>query len=218
MNQKSKKEIYRQKCIEKLKKNRGVKKRKLDKELNKRLSSIIDKINPQSLLLYTPLSFEPDITEIFKRYRGKKTIFVPFMEGKSFKMVKYRLPLHKKRFGIKEPSNSFFGLAKIDLAVVPVIGVDRDFRRLGFGKGMYDRFFAKLNYRPVVIFVQIKKCFIDEKITDIYDVKGDFLITPFEIKKIGDRNVVRNTGGKLCSHYWRCSRLFDSKKSGKKQI
>ena len=103
------------------------------------------------------------------------------MEGVSFKMVKFRLPLLKKKFGIKEPNNSLFKLAKIDIAIVPILGVDKNFQRVGFGKGMYDRFFNKLKYKPLIIFVQLDKCFINQNICDVYDIKCDYLITPKEI-------------------------------------
>ncbi len=62
--------------------------------------------------------------------------------------------------------------------IVPVVGVDGDLRRVGFGKGMYDRFYATLKRRPVVVFVQRKKCMTKERICDAYDIEADYYITP----------------------------------------
>ncbi|MCD8477422.1 MAG: hypothetical protein LRY68_05525 [Sulfurospirillum sp.] len=45
------------------------------------------------------------------------------------------MPLERKIFNIKEPKNSFAVKPKIDLAIVPVIGVDGALKRIGFGKG-----------------------------------------------------------------------------------
>ncbi|VUA74320.1 5-formyltetrahydrofolate cyclo-ligase [Campylobacter coli] len=75
------------------------------------------------------------------------------MQDKSLKIVKLRLPFIKKRFGVLEPMDSFLK-TKIDIAIIPVIGVDRELKRIGHGQGFYDRFFENLNYKPLVIFAQ----------------------------------------------------------------
>ncbi|MCW8954404.1 MAG: 5-formyltetrahydrofolate cyclo-ligase, partial [Sulfurimonas sp.] len=100
-----------------------------------------------------------------------------------FKMVPFRLPLKKKKFGIYEAGNTLRNIKKIDIAIVPIVGVDGRFQRVGFGKGMYDRFFAKLKKRPYIIFIQSEFCYTKEFICDDYDVTCDLIITPnFKIK------------------------------------
>jgi len=94
-------------------------------------------------------------------------------------LVKYRLPLKIKKFGVKEPNKSNRYNKKIDLAIVPIIGTDKTLRRVGFGKGFYDRFFEK-NHKNInkIVFVGREYCVSSEVITDDWDVKGDFYITP----------------------------------------
>jgi 5-formyltetrahydrofolate cyclo-ligase len=99
------------------------------------------------------------------------------MVGKSFKMVSYRLPLKKKKFGIYEAGNSYKIIKNLDLAIVPIVGIDKDFKRVGFGKGMYDRFFDSLDKKPYIIFVQLKLCKTSKSVCDSYDIQGDMLIT-----------------------------------------
>ncbi len=77
------------------------------------------------------------------------------------------------------------------MAVVPVVGVDGRLRRIGFGKGMYDRFFASLDTKPLTLFVQLSKCYTKEKITDSFDVQADIYITPEDIIFRGKTNVDR---------------------------
>jgi 5-formyltetrahydrofolate cyclo-ligase len=104
------------------------------------------------------------------------------MEGKSFRLVKYRLPIKLKKFGVKEPniSNNFY--KRIDLAVVPVIGMDSSFRRVGFGKGFYDRFFmGSGGIIEQVFFVGRRSCVYPKIITDDYDVEGHLYITPKQV-------------------------------------
>ncbi|BCD60230.1 MULTISPECIES: 5-formyltetrahydrofolate cyclo-ligase [unclassified Nitratiruptor] len=206
----SPKERFRNRCKEKLLQKPVS--RKLHKMLQANLQFILDALNPNNMLVFMPMAHEPDLLGFFAHLRRKKNIFVPFMQGQSFKMVKFRLPIKRGKFGIKEPSNSFFE-TKIDIVLIPVIGVDGDFRRIGFGKGMYDRFMAALPYQPIVIFVQTKECLIKERICDTYDVRGDFLITPKKIYIRGDSDVGRDFSRKFCSNHKRRCRIFTVEKN-----
>jgi 5-formyltetrahydrofolate cyclo-ligase len=147
---------------------------------------------------------------INKLKQKNKQIFVPFMEYLSFKMVKFSLPLKKKKFNIYEPKNKNKTKQKIDVAVVPIIGIDKNYKRVGFGKGMYDRFFDNLNYNPTIIFTQIYPCITLESVTDKYDIVADFLITYNLVCKNRRKNVDRSVGRFkfICNR-----RFFDSKKN-----
>lgn len=147
------------------------------KKIESTLEALIKDLNPKSILFYLPLQMEANISRLIFKLRREKEIFVPFMEGVSFKMVRFRLPLFKKRFNILEPNNSFFKNRNIDLAIVPIVGMDREFKRVGFGKGMYDRFFHRINYKPITVFTQRKLCFTSKTLTDDYDIQADFIIT-----------------------------------------
>ncbi|HBD8784203.1 TPA: 5-formyltetrahydrofolate cyclo-ligase, partial [Campylobacter jejuni] len=95
------------------------------------------------------------------------------------KIVKLRLPFIKKRFGVLEPIDSFFK-AKIDLAIVPVIGVDKNLKRIGHGQGFYDRFFENLNYKPHIIFVQSIDALSQNNLTQKHDISGKLYINPYK--------------------------------------
>lgn len=183
------KTIFRQNCLEKLKKspkhNRLYRNLKIESKLLKELK----KLKKKSLLLYTALPFEADTKKIIKNLRKKYKVFVPFMQGKSFKMVPFRLPLKKKKFGIYEAGNSLRKIEKIDIAVVPIVGVDGNLQRVGFGKGMYDRFFEKLKKRPYIIFMQSEFCFTKELVCDDFDITCDLIITPH--MKVQNKNMAR---------------------------
>ena len=152
----------------------------LDHRVNIGLKKIIDSMNIESVMVYIPLGMEVDINPLIKYLRAKGVnLYVPFMEGKSFILVKYRLPLIKKRFGIYEPKISRqYRKRDIDLAIVPIVGTDKTLRRVGFGKGMYDRFFENSSrYINRVIFVQRLFCINSSIITQEHDVASDLLIS-----------------------------------------
>ena len=151
-----------------------------DKKIIERLYRIIKESQAQSVMLYLPLKSEVNLYPLIKRLRReKKALYVPFMEGSSFRLVKYRLPLNKKQFGLKEPNDSKqYKVQKIDIAIVPIVGVDVTLRRVGFGKGMYDRFFEKENQNiKQTIFVARELCYSPEVITDTHDVSATIIVT-----------------------------------------
>lgn len=100
-------------------------------------------------------------------------------------MIPFALPLYKNKYNILEPKTKLFYPVKIDTAIVPVLGIDSSFKRIGFGKGMYDRFFSSLNYRPKVIFLSPKTIVSRYCISDWYDVCGDEFISNFCVLERG---------------------------------
>ena len=170
---------FRKSCIKRLEFTSLFLKYYKNKIIVKKLENFIKQSNSKNILLYIPLGIEVDIKPLIKSLRKtkNKNVYVPFIQGETFKIVKYRLPLHKKRFGIKEPNNSFFKAPKIDLAIVPVVGIDKLEKRIGFGKGMYDRFFANLNYRPTIVFTQLILCKSEKILSDNYDIQANYIIT-----------------------------------------
>jgi len=172
------KKKFRENCLKKLKNFPKHHKLYRDSLVLKLLSYELRAIKNKTILFYCPMPNEVDIFKILKKLRKTNNILVPFMVGKSFKVVPYRLPLYSSKFGIFEAKNSIKKNKKIDIAIVPVIGVDFNLQRIGFGKGMYDRFFAKLKKKPYTIFIQPKLCFTKEKICDNYDISCDVLLTP----------------------------------------
>jgi len=184
------KTVFRQNCLKKIKNSPKYNKIYKNAKINISLQKELKYLKNKKILLYIPLPSEADISKTTKLLRKKSDIFVPFMEGESFKMVPFRLPLKKKKFSIYEAGNTLKDIKKIDIAIVPIIGVDGNLQRIGFGKGMYDRFFAKLKKRPYIIFIQSDFCYTKEFICDEHDITCDLLITP-DIK-ILNRAMVRN--------------------------
>jgi len=170
------KKTLKQKCLKKFKKISFGKKIKINQKVIKKLEIIIRQRKAKNILIYLPLDFEVDLRPLIYKNRKKINFFVPFMQDISFKMVTFRLPFKKDKFNIKQSGKSYFRLFKIDLAIVPVVAIDNDFRRVGFGKGMYDRFFDALPYRPFIVFVQPTFCACNKKITFSYDIQGDVLL------------------------------------------
>jgi len=171
------KATFRKKCLKKIKNNTKHNKFYKDSLLNLKLFKELSDCRGKKVLFYYPLHFEADITKTMNKLRKRCDVFVPFMQGESFKMVPFRLPLKQNKFGIFEAGNSLKKINNIDIAIVPAVGVDMNLQRVGFGKGMYDRFFAKLKKKPYTIFIQSEFCYTNKSVCDSYDVSCDLLLT-----------------------------------------
>ena len=79
-------------------------------------------------------------------------------------------------FGNKEPDGEEYK-GNIDVIITPGVAFDRNKKRVGFGRGDYDRFFLKYpNAKKIAI--AFEEQIINEGIeTDKYDKKVDILIT-----------------------------------------
>ncbi|MBR8463669.1 5-formyltetrahydrofolate cyclo-ligase [Campylobacter sp. faydin G-24] len=143
------------------------------------LERLIKFSNSHKILLYIPLKYEVDVCKIRRKLSKKCQFFAPFMVGLSLKMVRLRMPFLVSKFNVKQPLGIKRSDVRLDMAVVPVLGVDGAMARVGHGKGFYDRFFSSLPYRPkMIVFVQAKDFYIEQIMTQEHDVCGEFYITP----------------------------------------
>lgn len=108
----------------------------------------------------------------FPRTEGETMEFYPVTSLKGFQ---------KGAFGIMEPVGDCPLKEEKPLILVPGLGFDRKCCRIGYGKGFYDRYFARFPAsRKVGVAYNIQ---IAEKIPrDIYDVPMDVVITEEVVK------------------------------------
>jgi 5-formyltetrahydrofolate cyclo-ligase len=86
------------------------------------------------------------------------------------------------KWGIREPADGrMVGPEEIDLVLVPLLCLDGDGYRVGYGKGFYDRFLSRC--RPDCVTVGLSYFPHIARIEDIreYDVPLDMCITPTEL-------------------------------------
>jgi 5-formyltetrahydrofolate cyclo-ligase len=178
-------------------------------QVNHHLLDLLHHLRGKRILVYWPFGFEADIRKTIGVLRAKNSLYLPFMDDVSFKMVPLRYPLERKSFGIYEPRFSNLKIKLIDIAIVPVVGVDRTGARIGFGKGMYDRFFPTLKSKPLTIFVQSSRCTSSLSLCDDYDVKGDLFVTPDGVRSSKDFHVKYSSRKRWLSHTRRGNRIFN---------
>ena len=153
----------------------GVDRARADKQIaDCVLSLLADKSN---VLVYNSFGSEADTQEIIQGLisHGKR-VFLPRVEGDKMVAVGYtgKEQLIKSSFGIQEPTGKPFE-GYIDAAVIPLLAVNRQGMRLGYGGGFYDRY---LTAQPSVIRLGTGYSFqmTDEEFADEWDVPLDAFV------------------------------------------
>ncbi|WP_121502602.1 5-formyltetrahydrofolate cyclo-ligase [Helicobacter pylori] len=150
----------------------------------------------QNILLYSPLGHELDIRPLILKLRQKnKRVWLPksIKKGTNFSkegftIVPFRLPL--RRLGwFDEPSLSRYYKLELDCIVVPILGMDTSFRRVGFGLGMYDRSLPPLLQlkRPLIVFVSRELAIANGVLTDAHDIEADLYMNARIVMKNNKR-------------------------------
>ncbi|MDD3108384.1 MAG: 5-formyltetrahydrofolate cyclo-ligase [Alistipes sp.] len=96
----------------------------------------------QHILLYWSLPGEVESHAVCARWAVDHAVYLPIMCGQTLELGRYTDPaaLCPARFGVMEPRNGVrIDPQQVDLMIVPAVGYDPQGRRLGHGKGFYDR-------------------------------------------------------------------------------
>ena len=91
---------------------------------------------------YYPYNYEIDILQILEKFEKKKfTITLPKIKKNSqmdFFQWSTNDPLSINKFGIPEPISEMVKYP--DVLLVPIVAFDKNFNRIGYGGGFYDRY------------------------------------------------------------------------------
>ncbi|GIX41112.1 MAG: 5-formyltetrahydrofolate cyclo-ligase [Leptospiraceae bacterium] len=154
-------------------------------KLLENLKAFLNKNSRDQIFAFYPINFEPPILDILDPLFS--TIYLPVIDfkNKQMKFAPYKfknqyLNYKINSFNILEPELTHIAIPKKeDIIIIPSLGVNSHFVRLGRGAGYYDKFFSdnknsllsiKISLLPEVL---TKLEFIEEK----HDLILDILIT-----------------------------------------
>ena len=133
---------------------------------------------------YYPYNYELDIINILKKFEKKNYIISLPKIKKNAQMDFFNWstedPLEINRYGIPEPFSTEIKYPNILL--VPLVAFDKNFNRIGYGGGFYDRYINKIKKIKKIITIGLAYSFqkVDKIQINKHDIKLDFIVTEKE--------------------------------------
>ena len=130
---------------------------------------------------YYPYNYEIDVLQILEKFEKKKFIITLPKIRKNSQMNFYQWsindPLAINEFGIPEPISKM--VKHPDVLLVPLVAFDKNFNRIGYGGGFYDRYIKKIKKKKKVLTIGFAYCFqkVKKIPTNKHDIRLDFIIT-----------------------------------------
>lgn len=149
-------------------------------EIKLNLISLPEYINSKTLFVYISFANEVHTKDIIDdAFKNEKRVFVPNIEGNNMSMIEIRrdTTYTANNYGIIEPvfNKEDIYNGDIDIAIIPLIGYDRKFGRLGRGGGYYDKFLQDRKCKKIAIAYSIQE--VDKLPIESHDVKMDIIVT-----------------------------------------
>lgn len=131
----------------------------------------------EKILLYHSLPDELDTRRFLKKWKDLKKFFLPRVNGVNLELLPYdETKLEIGSFYIEEPTgNDVHPVEEIEVIIVPGVAFDRKGRRLGRGKGFYDRLLQTAGATKIGIGYEFQ--LMDELPAEPHDVPMDIIIT-----------------------------------------
>ena len=154
-------------------------------EINNGLINEIQKRDLKRILVYQSIDNEPSIKETIElAWQKGIEVYIPKVVSKEkiiINKLRRNSSYSENKFGIKESDDlDTVALNEIDLAVLPLVGIDINGFRLGYGGGYFDRFFkqgSKMSTKPFIIGVGYAFQVLDVSFAEDHDLKFDSVIT-----------------------------------------
>lgn len=89
--------------------------------------------------------------------------------------------LVENKWGIPEPSGATeYAIENLDCVLVPMVIGSKSGHRIGYGKGYYDRFLMQCKESTLLVGLNLGPLLEGSLFTDQYDIKMDYILTPFQ--------------------------------------
>lgn len=140
--------------------------------------------------IFTYISFGDEINTIKlieRALKDNKNISVPKTYRETRTMNAIFIPclkeLKENHMGILEPIDDSIVIKKedIDLIIVPGAVFDKDFNRIGYGGGYYDRYLEDIAYKNNKVVLAYDFQIVDKIEKEEHDIKVDIIITDKQI-------------------------------------
>ncbi len=155
------------------------------RRINTQLINEIEGRDLKKILVYQPVDNEPSINKTIElSWQKNIEVYIPKVVSKEEIIInRFRKEsnMSNNKYGIKESDDlETAEFNEIDVAVLPLVGIDVNGFRLGYGGGYYDRFFdqkAELARKPFIIGLGYAFQILKISFAENHDLKFDLVIT-----------------------------------------
>ncbi|RKY28356.1 MAG: 5-formyltetrahydrofolate cyclo-ligase [Candidatus Omnitrophota bacterium] len=157
-------------------------KQKRSKLIEKRIENLDCFKLAEVIMFYWPLPGEPDVKGLIRKAKNSgKAVVLPLIEKDSLVPYKFTSSqeLRMNSLGVCQPPKKKelrLDRRELDLVVVPGLAFDKENRRLGRGKGYYDRFLKTLLPKTLKIGVAFSEQIFERLPSSLQDEKVDLVV------------------------------------------
>ncbi len=144
----------------------------------KKLARCIFFKSAKNILIYYPKDSELNTLQLLKEQ--DKKFYLPRCYENNLLICKYKMgdELLLNKYKIYEPvCEPISDLGILDIVVTPALCADKNFHRIGYGAGYYDRLFSNKNIKAKKVIIIPDKMLLEKIHCDTYDKKCDIIIT-----------------------------------------
>jgi 5-formyltetrahydrofolate cyclo-ligase len=142
------------------------------------------------MMVYLSHTQEADTTRIvLQAWQDRKRILAPQVSWESKAMIPIEIrnldiDVARNEIGLREPiKGPPIPIELIDLVIVPGLAFDGAGNRLGRGRGFYDRFLARPNFRGLACGFALEAQIVDAIPAGPHDMKIDMLVTDAAVRR-----------------------------------
>ncbi|HJV65544.1 MAG TPA: 5-formyltetrahydrofolate cyclo-ligase [Geomonas sp.] len=155
--------------------------------LQKRFLELPEFQQARTVALYAPVHGEVDTAFLAAEALGAgKTVLYPAVTGDDleFRRARSLAELVPGRFRIPEPAGEPCRIAEADIIVVPGVAFDCCGRRIGYGKGYYDRSLHLLEGSGKLVGFCYDFQLVEEIAGEPHDVTMDLIVTELRVVRV----------------------------------
>ena len=160
-------------------------KNKLGLQIQKHALEIIDTRDIDNIALYFPFRNEVNTNILVKAFTNlHKNIYMPKVldeTNMAFNLLCNKSKFSINKFGIKELDNTdYIDINNIDLMFIPMVGVDPNGCRLGYGSGYYDRIvssFDEQSIKPLLVGLAFEYQVFEMHVGEMHDLRYNLVFS-----------------------------------------
>lgn len=160
-------------------------KKEYDEKLKNDFLDLPEVKKAENIFAYLNFGSEISTTPLIKELiqQGKR-VFIPWIDQdkKIMELTELKDPqkeLEKGFYGILEMKEDYLNIYEgdIDVVLTPGLVFDKNYYRIGYGGGFYDKYFAGIDYDPFKVAMAYSFQVVDELPREEFDQQIDALLT-----------------------------------------